>query len=94
MGGVGHVVFEVVEAEFVVGAVGYVALVLLAACGGVLLGEDDAGGEAEGFVDASHLFCLGFGEVVVDGDDVDALASEGVEVGGGYGCEGFAGSGG
>ena len=42
--------------------------------------DDDADGEAEEAVDAAHPFGVAAGEVVVDGDDVDALALEGVEV--------------
>ena len=55
--------------------------VLLAAGRRVLVGEDAAGGHAEGAVDAAHQLGLVLGEVVVDGDDVDALAGERVEVG-------------
>ena len=75
-----HVVAEVVEAELGVGAVGDVAVVGLAAGDGVHVGLDVAGGDAEGAVDGEHPFAVAAGEVVVDGDDVDALALEGVEV--------------
>ena len=43
---------------------------------------DDADGHAEEAVDPAHPLRVAAGEVVVDGDDVDALAVEGVEVGG------------
>ena len=85
-----HVVAEVVEAELVVGAVGDVGAVGFAA---LLVGEvvdDDADGEAEEAVDLAHPFGVAFGEVVVDGDDVDAVAGEGVEVAGKRGDEGLA----
>ena len=85
-----HVVAEVVEAELVVGAVGDVGAVGLAA---LLVGEvvdDDADGEAEEAVDLAHPFGVALGEVVVDGDDVDAVAGEGVEVAGERGDEGLA----
>ena len=85
-----HVVAQVVEAEFVVGAVGDVRGVLLAAHGGVLVGEDAAAGQAQEAVDAAHEVGLVFGEVVVHGDDVHALAGEGVEVGRSGGHEGLA----
>ncbi len=85
-----HVVAEVVEAELVVGAVGDVGGVGFAA---LLVGEvvdDDADGEAEEAVDLAHPLGVALGEVVVDGDDVDAAAGEGVEVAGEGGDEGLA----
>ena len=77
-----HVVAEIVEAELVVGGVGDVGCVGGAA---LLVGEavhDDADGQAEEFVDAAHPFGVALGEVVVDGDDVDALAGERVQIDG------------
>ena len=87
---VDHVVSQVVEAVFVVGAVGDVGTV-----GGLLvftrgLGQVDAYCEAQEVVEAAHPLRISAGEVVVDGDDVDALAGEGVEVHGQGGGEGFA----
>ena len=79
--GAGHVVAEVVEAELVVGAVGDVAGVGHAPLVGAHLGQDHADGEPEEVVDAAHPLGLELGQVVVDRDDVDALALEGVEVG-------------
>ncbi len=85
-----HVVAEVVKAELVVGAVGDVGGVGVAS---LLVGEivdDDADREAEEAVDLAHPLGVALGEVVVDGDDVDAAAGEGVEVAGKGGDEGFA----
>ena len=79
--GPGHVVAQVVEAELVVRAVGDVLGVLRAALLGRHLAEDAAGLEAEHAVHAAHQLGLVLREVVVDGDDVHALALEGVEVG-------------
>ncbi len=76
-----HVVAQVVEPELVVRAVGDVLGVLRAALLGRHRGEDAAGLEAEGAVDAAHQLGLVLGEVVVDRDDVHALAGERVEVG-------------
>ena len=75
-----HVVAQVVEAELVVGAVGDVAVVGLAALVGLHRRQDHAGGQAEEVVDPAHPLRVVLGQVVVDGDDVDALAVEGVEV--------------
>ena len=85
-----HVVAEVVEAELVVGAVGDVGGVGFAALGIVEVVDDDADGETEEAVDFAHPLGVAFGEVVVDGDDVDAAAGEGIEIAGQGGDEGFA----
>ena len=52
--------------------------------------NDDADGEAEELVDAAHPFGVAFGEVIVDGDDVNAFAFERVQVDGQRGDERFA----
>jgi hypothetical protein len=85
-----HVVAEVVEAEFVVRAVGDVGGVLLAAHRRGLARHDAAGGHAEGSEHAAHELRLVAREEVVDRDDVHAAAREGVEVGGRGGHEGLA----
>ena len=51
---------------------------------------DDAYGHAEGFVDGAHPAGVAARQIVVDGDDVDGAAGEGVEIGGEGGHEGFA----
>ena len=48
---------------------------------------DDADRHAEEAVDAAHPLRVAAGEVVVDGDDVDALAGEGVQIRGQGGDE-------
>ena len=86
----GHIVAEVVEAEFVVRAVGDVGGVGRAALGRRFVVDDEADGEAEEAIDLAHPFGVALGEVVVDGDDVDALAGQRVEVGREDGNERFA----
>ena len=78
--GVGHVVAQVVEAELVVGRVGDVGSVGLAALVGRHVGQDHADGQAEELVHPAHPLGVVLREVVVDRDDVDALAGERVEV--------------
>ena len=75
-----HVVAQIVEAVFVVGAVGDVARIGFLALGIVEAMDDDADGKAEEVVDLAHPFGVAAGEVVVDGDDVDALAGERIEI--------------
>jgi hypothetical protein len=82
-----HVVAQVVEAELVVRAVGDVAAVGGLALLVVQVVLDDADRQAEEAVDAAHPLRVAAGQVVVDRDDVDALALEGVEVGGQRGDE-------
>jgi hypothetical protein len=52
--------------------------------------DDDADGEAEELVDLAHPLGVALGEVIVDGDDVDAVAGESVQIAGERGDEGFA----
>ncbi len=85
-----HVVAQVIEAELVVLAVGDVGPV-----GGLLVVlslrmHDHADAQAEEVVEAPHPLGVALRQVVVDGDDVDALAFEGVEVAGQRGDEGLA----
>ena len=75
-----HVVAQIVEAELVVGAVGDVAVVGALALLVVEAVHDDADREAEEFVDLPHPLGVALGEIVVDGDDVDAAAGERVEI--------------
>ncbi len=82
-----HVVAEVVEAELVVGPVGDVAAVGDLA---LLVGElvlDDADRQPEESIDTSHPFRVAPGQIVVDGDDVNALAFERIQIGGERGDE-------
>ena len=44
--------------------------------------HDDADGEPEEFVDGAHPGGVALGEIVVDGDDMDAAAGERVEIDG------------
>ena len=54
----------------------------LAALGIVEAMDDAADGEAEELVDLPHPFGVALGEIVVDGDDMHALAGERVEIDG------------
>ena len=85
-----HVVAQVVEAELVVGAVGDVAVVLPAPLVGLHRREDHADLEPEEAVHAAHQLGLVLGQVVVDRDDVHALAAQRVEVRRQRGDEGLA----
>ena len=76
----GHVVTQVVEAEFVVGAEGDVAVVrLLAGVGVGLVLVDAIDAEAVELVQRTHPLGVSLGQVVVHGDHVHALAGERVQ---------------
>ena len=85
-----HVVAQVVEAELVVRRVGDVARVRLFLFLGAHAGDREADRQAEVVEHAGHHLALVLGEVVVDRDDVHALAGQRVEVGRQRGGEGFA----
>jgi len=74
-----HVVAQVVEAEFIVGTVGYVGTIGGLALFVVETMHDDTNGKAEEVVQLPHPCGVALGEVVVDGDDVHALAGERIE---------------
>ena len=85
-----HVVPQVIEAELVVGAVGDVGVVGLAAGCAVQPGDDQAHRQPQPAVELAHPLAVALGKVVVDGDHMDPLARQGVEVGGQGGHQGLA----
>jgi hypothetical protein len=85
-----HVVAQVVEPELAVGPVSDVALVGLAAVGRLHVRLDVPGGHADRPVDGEHPLAVAAGQVIVDGDNVDAIAGERVEDGGEGGDQGLA----
>lgn len=76
-----HVVAQIVETEFPVGAVGDVGGVGRAPLVWGQGPEDHVDVEAEEAVHATHLLGVAFGQVLVDRDDVHTLAGQRVEVG-------------
>ena len=77
-----HVVAQVVEPEFVVGAVGDIGGVTGTA---ILIADvmhDHPDAQTQSFIDAPHPIRVTAGQVVVDRDLVDTLAFQGVEVDG------------
>ena len=86
----GQVVAQVVEAELVVGCVGDVGEV----GGPLVLGAhataDHANGQPEQLVDGSHPVGVTLGQVLVDRDDVHAVAVQRIQVGRAGGHQGLA----
>ena len=89
-GGHAHVVAQVVEAEFVVGAVGDVGGIGFLAFGGIHLRLDRPHRQAQADVERPHPFHVAAGEVIVDCDDMHPFALEGIEIGRQRGDECFA----
>ena len=77
-----HVVAQVVKAELVVRAVGDVGLVGLLAVPGLDAVDDQTDGQTQETVDLAHPLGVAAGQVIVDGDNMHALAGQGVQVGG------------
>ena len=88
--GAGHVVAQVVEAELIVRAVGDVGLVCLLALHRRHVRQNRRDRQTQEVVHTTHLLGLHSSQVVVDGDDVDALAEQPLKVGGEKTDEGFA----
>ena len=85
-----HIITQIVEAHLVVGTVSDVAGIRGAA---LLRGEsvnDEANGQSEEAMDFSHPFAVAAGQVVVHGNDVNALSGESIQIGGQHGHEGLA----
>ncbi len=77
-----HVVAQVVETQLVVRGVGDVAGIGLTLLLTGLPGADHADRQPEEAEDASHPVRIAPCEIVVDGDDVHALAGQRIEIGG------------
>ncbi len=75
-----EIVVHVVEAELVVGAVGDVGLVGLALLVVIHRAQHDADAQTEEVIDMPHPFGIALGEVIVDRDDVHALAGQRVQI--------------
>ena len=85
-----HVVAQVVEAVLIVGAVGDIGVVGTAAGIAIDALHDQADIQAQPAVELAHPLAVALGQVIVDGDDVHALAGQGVQVGGQGGHQGLA----
>ena len=77
-----EVVAQVIETEFVVGAVRDVAGVGGALFVGGLAALDDADRQPEEAIDRSHPVSVALRQVFIDGDDVHALAGQSIQIGG------------
>ena len=85
-----HIVAQIIEAVFIVGAVGDVAgiggapVIILNAM------HDDAKGEPEKAIDLAHPFGIAPGEIIIDRNNMHALARQRIEIAGEGGHQSFA----
>ena len=75
-----HVVAEIVESELVIGPIRNIAIVGLFAGCIVHVIQNAADGQAQETVDLSHPLSVTVCQVIVDRDDVDALALQSVQI--------------
>ena len=75
-----HVVAQIVETEFVVGAVCHVRCVGGAALLVIKVVDDDANTKAEKTVELSHPFRVALGQVIVDRNHVHAASTQRVQI--------------
>ena len=75
-----HVVAQIVETEFVVGAVGHVGGVGGAALLVVEVVDDHANTKTEKAVELAHPFRVALGQVIIDGNHVHAASAERVQI--------------
>ena len=85
-----QVVAQIVETELVVGAVGDVGRIGCLALARGQAVDDDPDVHAQEAVDPAHPFGVAPRQIVIDGDDVHALAQERVEIDGRHGDQGLA----
>ena len=85
-----QVVAQIVEAELVVGAVGDVGVVGLLALALRQAIDDDPDLKTQEAIDLAHRLGVAAGQIVVDGDDVHALAGQGVQIDRRHGDQGLA----
>ena len=85
-----HIIAQIIEAEFVVRAIGDVAAIGLPALVVIEFVHDAANRQAEKPVDLAHPFGVALGEVIVHRDDVHAAARKSIEISGERGDERFA----
>src|SRR5215475_1993938 len=75
-----HVVAQIIEAELVVGAVGNIGAVSFTPFVIIQFVDNHANSEAEEVVDLAHPLGVAFGQIVVDGDDMNTASGQRIEI--------------
>ena len=86
----GHVVAQIIETEFVIGAVGDVGVIGGALFVRVHTADTDAHTQAEEVIELAHPFGVAARQIVINRDHMHALAGQGVEIGEQGGDQGLA----
>ena len=77
-----HIISKIVKSHLIVGAVSNVAVICLLPFGIVFFVDNQTCGQAEKTIEFAHPFAVTLSEVIVYGNDMNALALQRVEVGG------------
>ncbi len=85
-----HIVPQVIEAKFVVGAVGDIRCIRQQAVAGLQTVDDQADAQSEEAIDAAHPLAVPAGQVVVHRHDVNPFACQGIQIGRHGGHQGLA----
>ena len=85
-----HVVAQIVKTHLVIRTVGNIAGIGLAALLSTQVMYDDANAHPQKTEQLTHLFALKFGQIVIDRNNVNALAAQRVQISGKAGSQRFA----
>ena len=85
-----HVVAQIIEAEFVVRAVGDIGGISHLAFGGHLVAQNHAHGQIQKLIQRAHDVGIALRQIIVHGNDVHALARQCVQIHGQRGHQRFA----
>ena len=75
-----HIVTQVVETEFIVRPVGDIGIVRDFSLVEIQIMNDEADGETQEFIYLSHPFAVSFRQIIIDGNDMDALAIQCIQI--------------
>ncbi len=75
-----HVVSEVVEAKFIISAIGHISIICLSPLVKVQSVDDYAHAKTQKSIDLSHPLGITVGKIIVDSNHMNTTASEGIEV--------------
>ena len=84
-----HIVTQVVEPKFIVGTVGYVCHISSATFMGIHIVNNQTNGQAQEFIDATHVFAVTFCQVIIYGYNVNTFTGQCIQIYGQSCYQGF-----
>ncbi len=75
-----HVVTEVVKAKFIIGAKGNIATVGKFTLRKIHIMADQSNSQSQEVIETSHFDAVTLGQIVIDGNNVHTLASQGIQI--------------